>query len=294
MQITSPDEKIIAAISERSDGSMRLHSLPDIDQNVWQNRETFLKNIISAPGIEFVRASEAEAEPNVSLLDKLVSPSLQHSGYVARISNGSEFLGRANAGKLKCDGLVTKVPGILLSVTAGDCPPLFIHDPKTKSIGIAHCGWKPLRDNIVENLVNEMRHDFYSNPADLIAFVGPSIGPCHYEVKKDVSSHFGQYRALSHIDGKDFLWLNKIILTKLWHLGFSSDHIHLNHDCTYCARLPEEKFDDGPDFVTRQPNYKYFSARRDKNLTLETMMAVIGLKDIREKESKFINGFGKK
>lgn len=250
MIITGDQEKILAAISEKSDGSMRLHHVEAIDKSALEARAKWLESL----GLG---------------LSEVVTAGLEHGSRVVRA-----YASETGRNIPLCDGLVTNSPGLYLSVTAADCPTLFLHDPKEQAVGIAHCGWKGLHRGIVENLVGLMRSSFYSSPDNLVAYVGPGIGPCHFEVKKDVAKLLCDYRALISEDGVTKLFLNKIITAKLFHLGLAGSHIHLDNNCTFCTR-------DEADGINI-PNFKYFSARRDQNLTLETMMAIIGIRKNKE------------
>jgi YfiH family protein len=87
---------------------------------------------------------------------------------------------------LGADAMVTDAPGIYLLALSADCPPVFFYDPVRKAVGLAHSGWKGTVARIAGNVVSEMSQQFGSNPADVIAAVGPGIGPCCYSVGRDV------------------------------------------------------------------------------------------------------------
>jgi YfiH family protein len=84
------------------------------------------------------------------------------------------------------DGLITNVQGIPLMLRFADCVPILFYDPTHRAIGIAHAGWRGTVAKVVTNTVNAMREAFDTVPADLIACVGPAIGPCCYEIGNDV------------------------------------------------------------------------------------------------------------
>jgi YfiH family protein len=71
-------------------------------------------------------------------------------------------------------------------VLQADCVPILFYDPNKKVIGIAHAGWKGTVSKIARNTVNAMNKNYNSKPKDIIAGIGPAIGPCCYEVKLDV------------------------------------------------------------------------------------------------------------
>ncbi len=71
-----------------------------------------------------------------------------------------------------------------------DCVPIFLLDPVNKVVALAHAGWKGTALRIGRKTVEEMAATFGTDPRDCLAGVGPSIGPCCYEVDEKVISHF--------------------------------------------------------------------------------------------------------
>jgi copper oxidase (laccase) domain-containing protein len=72
------------------------------------------------------------------------------------------------------DALVTRQRGLPLVIRCADCPPVFLVDRRAPAIALVHSGKKGTRAGVVANALKHMDADF--------AFIGPSIGPCHYEV----------------------------------------------------------------------------------------------------------------
>lgn len=90
------------------------------------------------------------------------------------------------------DACITNVPGVPLNLTIADCVPVFFHDPKTRSIGLAHAGWRGTVAGIVKETVAAMSSAYGSRPDDVLVGVGPSIGPQKFEVGPEVVSEFRQ------------------------------------------------------------------------------------------------------
>jgi YfiH family protein len=90
----------------------------------------------------------------------------------------------------KGDGLMTDKPGLLIGVLTADCTPVLVADRKKKAVAAFHAGWRGTVKRIVESGVGRMRLEFGSQPEDLVAAIGPSIGPCCYAVGEDVLSEF--------------------------------------------------------------------------------------------------------
>jgi len=90
----------------------------------------------------------------------------------------------------KGDGLMTDRPGILLGVQTADCTPVLVADRKTRAVAAFHAGWRGTVKRIVENGIGRMRLEFGSRPEDLVAAIGPGIGPCCYQVGEELLSEF--------------------------------------------------------------------------------------------------------
>ncbi|MEA3335645.1 MAG: peptidoglycan editing factor PgeF [Chloroflexota bacterium] len=86
----------------------------------------------------------------------------------------------------KADGIVTNVPDLPLSQRFADCTPLLVYDPGQHAAGLAHGGWRGTVANVAGSLVAAMVEAFDSRPEELLAVVGPAIGPCCYEVGPEV------------------------------------------------------------------------------------------------------------
>jgi YfiH family protein len=103
-----------------------------------------------------------------------------HAGEVARI--GPDRATGDSGPVPGVDGLVAAHDGIALSVLVADCVPVLIVDPATPSVGVAHAGWRGLAARIIERTVEAM-----PGQVGLAAYIGPSIGPCCFEVGDEVA-----------------------------------------------------------------------------------------------------------
>jgi hypothetical protein len=90
----------------------------------------------------------------------------------------------------KADGLLTDEPGLLLGVQTADCIPVLVADRKRRAVAVFHAGWRGTVKRIVESGIGRMRLEFGSRPEDLMAAIGPGIGPCCYAVGEEVLSGF--------------------------------------------------------------------------------------------------------
>ena len=113
--------------------------------------------------------------------DTVVHAHLVHGADVARVTQADNGTWVEHV-----DGLITNQPGTVLSMNFGDCTPIFLYDPRRHAIGLGHAGWRGTMVDLPGAMVRAMTEQFGSDPADLVAAVGPCIGPCCYEVGEEV------------------------------------------------------------------------------------------------------------
>lgn len=93
---------------------------------------------------------------------------------------------RGGGAPIKADGLITDRPGVTLFQRFADCVPILLYDPVRHALGMVHAGWRGTVERAAASPVKAMSETYGSRPADLIAGIGPSIGPDHYEVGPEV------------------------------------------------------------------------------------------------------------
>lgn len=93
---------------------------------------------------------------------------------------------------LQADAILTDRPGVTLFMRFADCVPVFLYDPVRSVAGIVHAGWQGTVLKTAARTVETMQARYGSQPADLLAGIGPSIGPHHYEVGPDVAARVRQ------------------------------------------------------------------------------------------------------
>ncbi|MGE5371806.1 MAG: peptidoglycan editing factor PgeF [Solirubrobacterales bacterium] len=145
------------------------------------------------------------------------------------------------------DALITIEPGVYLMAFFADCIPVFLFDPVQKAVGIAHAGWKGTAGRIGAETVRAMQQRFGSVPQDLLAFIGPGIGPECYPVDEQraalASELFTFHEEIIYsIEGKwRYAWNLKHTNRKiLLEAGLAPDRIEVSPDCTCC--MPETYF----------------------------------------------------
>ena len=107
-----------------------------------------------------------------------------HSDIVNKIDKNN--IGQKKDG----DALITNITNVPLLIFTADCVPIAIIDKKRKAIGLAHAGWRGTYDSIAKKTIEEMTKNYNTNPEDLVCIIGPSIGPCCYEVSKELVEKF--------------------------------------------------------------------------------------------------------
>jgi len=86
----------------------------------------------------------------------------------------------------KADAIFTDRPHVTLLMRFADCVPILLYDPKKSVIGIVHAGWQGTVKQIVKRAVETIVKRYHVDPVDLVAGIGPSVGPDHYEVGENV------------------------------------------------------------------------------------------------------------
>ncbi|MCL4370605.1 MAG: peptidoglycan editing factor PgeF [Chloroflexi bacterium] len=86
------------------------------------------------------------------------------------------------------DALVTNEPGVLLLLKFADCVPIILWDPVRRVVGLAHAGWRGTVLGTPAAALELMSREYGSCPSDVLAGIGPSIGPCCYEVGPEVAT----------------------------------------------------------------------------------------------------------
>ncbi|MBX3011820.1 MAG: peptidoglycan editing factor PgeF [Caldilineaceae bacterium] len=92
----------------------------------------------------------------------------------------------ANQWKDQTDGLITDTVGLPLLLLFADCVPIMLYDPRQHVLGICHSGWRGTVNGMVTATLWAMQAAYNTEPADVRAGIGPSIGPASYEVGQEV------------------------------------------------------------------------------------------------------------
>jgi len=90
------------------------------------------------------------------------------------------------------DALASNVSGVVLLLRFADCLPVMLYDPRHRAVALAHAGWRGCLSGVVANTLEKLRQAYGTDPTELIACLGPAIGPCCYQVGPDVTAKIEQ------------------------------------------------------------------------------------------------------
>lgn len=147
----------------------------------------------------------------------------------------------------ECDGLITDIPGVMLTTTHGDCIPVYAYDPVKKVIGLCHAGWRGTADCIVSNMIYWMQEEYHCKAKDIHAVIGAGIGMCCFEVDDDVVDYFTEGMPwteeymLKKPSGKYAVDLKGINCELLEIEGVLAENIFIDDSCT-CCKENENRF----------------------------------------------------
>jgi YfiH family protein len=137
------------------------------------------------------------------------------------------------------DALITRQREVCLMVLVADCVPVLLFDPSKGVVAAVHAGWKGTVQLIAQKTVMAIREEFGSSPEDIVVGIGPSIGPCCYEVGPEIVSRvkdvFGNSQDIikhTSSDGKGELDLWKANLKQLVWAGIPKENIEIVGTCT--------------------------------------------------------------
>lgn len=168
---------------------LRCRALESIAQHVFTTRQLQLRHATPAKAI--VDAwGEAAAAVGVTL-DRVARIQQVHGSTVRVIRDyGSRPLPQERP---PADAVISDQAGLALAVQVADCVPVLLADAVTGAAGAIHAGWRGTQAGISRAAVQALRRQLGVEPRNLIAAIGPSIGPCCYEVGPEVFDAFRRF-----------------------------------------------------------------------------------------------------
>ncbi|TET53185.1 MAG: peptidoglycan editing factor PgeF [Actinobacteria bacterium] len=187
----------------------------DISENVKKNRR-LMANKLGFDHTKLTCAQQAHRD-NIKLVED------------EEVGAGHESYDKAI---IETDGLVTLGKAVPIAMFFADCLPVVLVSYDPKLVAVIHAGYKGLLKLIVSKSLNVITK--YTDIQNVLAFLGPSIGPCCYRVESKRVSAFKEHFPAIIDKNENFLDLKKIAIYQLTRAGLSSDRIFSNNFCTYC------------------------------------------------------------
>ena len=135
------------------------------------------------------------------------------------------------------DALITDKKNLALVISSADCPAIFIYDKSKKVIAAVHSGWRSTIKRILEKTLHKLKEEFDCNPADLFAYISPSISQKNYEVGREVAENFDEKYLLK--SGSRFLLdLRSANKDMLLESKIPKEQIEVSELCTFeCSQF---------------------------------------------------------
>lgn len=199
--------------------------------------EHFFGTRLSGPSVTPGRASVLQAGHHDVTVPVMVSVKQVHGTDALvvdqPVQHGATFEGG-------WDALVTDQPGVMVTVRTADCVPVLLHDPGHRVVAAIHAGWRGAVAGIVPKTVALLVDRFGASVEGLRMAIGPSAGPCCYEVDEPVLSKlrevFSDWEAVvrpvaaskAHLDLRAFVRLQALAD------GLQTERIAMVNACTIC------------------------------------------------------------
>jgi len=162
----------------------------DERKNVEENRSRFMSAMFGSGRGSSTRPGKNRQDPlGMTRYDNVVRMKQIHSSNIHVVRKASD-IPQSGGKPLAGDGIITNIPGVMLTVQVADCVPILLVDVKRKVIGAIHAGWRGTVKRIAEKAVGMMQMEYGSRPRDLHAAIGPCIGACCYAVGDEVVGKF--------------------------------------------------------------------------------------------------------
>lgn len=138
------------------------------------------------------------------------------------------------------DAIITNEKNVPLLILTADCVPVVLVDKVNKAVGLVHAGWRGTYGKICSETLQSMKENYNTNPEDVVAIIGPSIGKCCYEVSYDLVEKFSAL--LPNADEKIYEIRDEKYYLDLWEINtqilkefgvLKSNIINMNI-CTSC------------------------------------------------------------
>jgi len=141
---------------------------------------------------------------------------------------------------LQCDAVLTASKRVVIGIKTADCVPILLADRVRQVIGAVHAGWRGTALNIVAKSIRVMEERFSSRPEDILAAIGPAVGPCCYQVDEKVFSSSkgdGDWESAFRLCAENGRWMLDLPLAnrgQMLKMGLLPENISCMGMCTSC------------------------------------------------------------
>jgi YfiH family protein len=196
--------------------------------------------------------------------DRLYLVTQVHGSTVARVATAEER--PEDLAGQQADALCSAVPGVGLGVFTADCVPLLMADPRTGACAAVHAGWRGVVAGVAGAAVRALGESYGARAADLRVAMGPSIGPCCFEVGPEVAEAFARWRppdggagvVLPRPGARPHVDLRRALALELAALGLPKAQVDPGGECTRC-----------------DPEGRFYSYRRDNTRTGQHLAVIV-------------------
>ena len=221
----------------------KLSKYPELVQGISYNDEKVLQFEYQDDSPEAVSERKAYLESFGINPQHVILQNQQHTANITVVTKkdrGQGIFSKKTAIRDN-DGLITAESDVYLGVFTADCVPVSFYDPRQKIVGIAHSGWQGTIKNIAGEMIARMVKQFSSAPEDTIVYLGPSIGPCCYEVSQAEDDRVERFKVefgdqvVKKKGEKAYLDLWRAVQLQLEQAGILPENIETSKICTCCS-----------------------------------------------------------
>jgi polyphenol oxidase len=137
----------------------------------------------------------------------------------------------------EADAVISTTGGVAACVLVADCVPILLADPRSGAVAAVHAGWRGTIAGIAARAVEALAREVGAAPGDLVAAIGPGIGPCCFEVDPDLAARFREVLGRRVADVRergsrvDLFLANELVLRDA---GLHPRHVEVVGRCTSC------------------------------------------------------------
>ena len=148
--------------------------------------DEFASHLFTTRQLQLAGESDDQRLAQAVGAERVVSLAQVHGASVVAVHRDEPIPGE----RAEADVLVTDNPTVGICVRAADCVPILMADRKTGAVAAVHAGWRGTAARAAVSALTAMEREFGTRPHDVVAAIGPSIGPCCYEVGSDLVDAF--------------------------------------------------------------------------------------------------------